>query len=367
MSTVLIARAPLRISFGGGGTDLPAYYEQHGGLVVSTTINYYTYAILTPGCSDDVQIIFANRRAIRQQSTCKDLIWDGDLRLPKAIACYFHIDSGLTVFLASQAPPNSGLGCSGSVAVTMIKALAFWCGLDLGPAEVAELACHIAIDKMKMPIGKQDQYAAAFGGLNCIRFSRKGVEVEPLKISRETREALERGLMLFFAGGSLHSASILHREEQASHKDEQAAISRLDAIKELGSEMCVALKKSDMAAFGELLHESWMEKRELTQDITNEFLDRCYQAARDSGAIGGKAIGAGGGGFMIFYCPEERQAAVTDALTAFGLQRQSFWLDTEGVQIMEVSSRPKAPMLRTMPSHRVSEGSGIRAAGWAKG
>lgn len=360
MSTVLIARAPLCISFGGGGTDLPAYYEQHGGLVVSTTISYYTYAILTPSRSDDVQITFAN-----QQSTCNDLIWDRYLSLPKAIACYFHIDGGLTVFLASQVPPSAGLGCSGSVAVTMVKALAFWCGLDLGPAEVAEMACHVAVDEMKMPIGKQDQYAAAFGGLNCIRFSSKGVVVEPLEVSLETREALERGLVLFFAGSSPHSASILHREEQASREDERATIDRLDAIKELGSEIHGALIKGDMAAFGELLHESWMKKREMTQDITNEFLDRCYQAARDNGAVGGKVTEAGGMGGMVFYCPEEHQAAVTDALEAFGLQRQFFWLDTDGVQIMEVSSRPMAPMFRMMPSHRASEESGVLVAAGA--
>jgi len=363
MSTVLIARAPLHISFGGDGTDLPSYYEQHGGLVISATISYYAYAILTPSGSDDVQIIFANHRAIHQQSTRKDLILDGDLRLPEAIACYFHIDGGLSVFLASQVSPGTGLGCSGSVAVTMVKALAFWCGLDLGAAEVAELACHIAIDKMKMPISKQDQYAAAFGGLNCIRFSSKGVVVELLEVSRETREALERGLMLFFAGNSLHSVPILHREEQASREDERAMFARLDAIEELGSEIHVALKKGDMVAFGELLHESWMKKRELTHGVTNEFLDQCYRAARDNGAMGGKVTGADGGEYMVFYCPEEHQAAVTDALAAFGLQRQFFWLDTDGVQIMEVSSRPRAPMLRMMPSHRVSERSDVWAAG----
>ena len=267
--------------------------------------------------------------------------------MPKAIACYFHVDGGLTIFLASQA-------------------LAFWCGLDLGAAEVAELACHIAIDKIKMPIGKQDQYAAAFGGLNCIQFSNKGVIVEPLEVSHETREALEKGLMLFFAGSSLRSASILCHEAQASRDNEQATITKLDAIKELSSGMRVALKKGNMTAFGELLHESWMKKRELTRDITNEFLDQCYQTARDKGAIGGKVTRAGSEGFMVFYCPEERQAAVTDALAALGLQRQSFWLDTDGVQIMEVSSRLRPPMLRTMPGHRAVEQADVQTVGEAR-
>ena len=347
MSAVLIARAPLRISFGGGGTDFPAYYERHGGSVVSTTISYYTYVILTPGWSDEIQIMSADYRAMCEWSTFEDLIWGGDLHLPQAIAQYFNIGGGLTIFLASQIPPGTGLGSSSSVAVAMIKALAFWCGLDLGPAEVAELACLIEIDKMKMPIGKQDQYAAAFGGLNCIRFSRDGVVVEPLKVSAETKQALENGLMLFFTGSSRQSSTILRQQERASREGEEATVARLDAIKELGLEIGSALERGDLEVFGELLHQSWMHKRELIQGITNEFLDQCYQAARDNGALGGKVTGAGGGGFMVLYCPPERQEVVTAALTALGLQRRSFELDADGVQVMEASPRPPAPAFRT--------------------
>jgi D-glycero-alpha-D-manno-heptose-7-phosphate kinase len=355
MSGVLITRAPVRISFGGGGTDLPAYYEQHGGMVVSTTISYYTYVILTPGWSDEIQIISADYRAMCEWSTCEDLIWDGDLYLPKAIAHYFNISGGLTIFLASQIPPGTGLGSSSSVAVTMIKALAFWCGLDLGPAEVAELACHIEIDKMRMPIGKQDQYAAAFGGLNCIQFNQDGVTVEPLRVSAETRHSLEQGLMLFFTGSSRQSSTILRHQEQASREGEQATIARLDEIKDLGVQIRNALERGDLEVFGELLHRSWMNKRELTQGITNPFLDECYQAARDNGALGGKVTGAGGGGFMMLYCPQEQQQAVTDALTALGLQRRSFELDTDGVQVMEASPRPPVPAFRTTPERAAVE------------
>jgi len=326
-------------------------------------ITYYTYVILTPGQSDEVQIIFADQRSGRRPPECDDYVWDTDLRLPKAIAQYFHITGGLTVFLACQAPPGAGLGCSSSVAVAMIKALAFWCGLDLGPAEVAELACHIEIDAVKMRVGKQDQYASAFGGLNCIHFSSKGVMVEPLQMPHEARESLEQNLMLFFAGSSLQSTSILHRQERASREDERETIARLDAIKALGSEMCAVLSQGDLTAFGELLHESWMNKRGLTHGISNEFLDRCYQAALDNGAIGGKVTGAGGGGHMIFLCPEARQPAVSDALTALGLQRRSFRIDADGVQVMEVSPRPGAPMLRMPSARRAAERLHIRVGG----
>lgn len=347
---MLIARAPVRISFGGGGTDLPAYYERYGGMVVSTTINYYFYTVLTPSRPGlGLQIISADYRAFGQRPTCEDLIWNGDLSLPKAITYYFNLRDGLTVFLASQVPPGTGLGSSGSVAVSIIKALAFWCGLDLGAAEVAELACYIEMEKMGMPVGKQDQYAAAFGGLNTITFSREGVIVDPLRVSSQTRETLERRLMLFFTGSSRQSSTILRRQKEASQKEDRGTIRRLDAIKELGLEICAVLQQGDLDTFAELLHQGWMEKRRLAEGITNPFLDQCYQTAREKGALGGKITGAGGGGFLMFYCPEERQEAVTEALTELGLQRRIFTFEDEGVQVLQAAPWPGPYMPYQIP------------------
>lgn len=344
---LIIARAPVRISFGGGGTDIPAYYEKHGGFVVSATINYYVYTILTPGQPDGVQIFSADYRSFTQRPICEDLIWDGDLSLPKAIVYYFNIRDGLTVFLASQVPPGTGLGSSGSVAVSMIKALAFWCGLDLGPKEVAELACFIEIHKLGMPVGKQDQYAAALGGLNCFTFLRDDVRVEPLRMPPQARQELERGLMLFFTGISRQSSTILKRQQEASRKGDRETIRRLTAIKELGQEIRRALENGDLWAFGELLHRSWLEKRRVTEGITNPELDRCYEVAREAGALGGKVTGAGGGGFLMLFCPPTHQDAVTEALVALGLQRRPFAFENEGVQIMQgipwTRSSPRYP------------------------
>jgi D-glycero-alpha-D-manno-heptose-7-phosphate kinase len=337
----------VRISFGGGGTDLPAYYQRHGGMVVSTTIDHYVYTMLTPAQHDGLQIVSADYGTLCEKPETEDLIWDGDLRLPKAITYYFNIRDGVSVFLASQVPPGTGLGSSGSVAVAMIKALAFWCGLDLGPAEVAELACYIEIQKMDMPVGKQDQYAAAFGGLNCITFAPSGVRVEPLRIARETRDALERRLMLFYTGASRQSSTILRRQSRASQEEDEATIRRLDAIKDMAHEMRAALETGELDDFGDLLHQSWLQKRELTEGITNTCLDECYQTARAQGAIGGKITGAGGGGFLLLYCPEERQEPVVRALEELHLQRRPFALEQEGVQVMEA-----VPCSRTEILHR---------------
>lgn len=338
---ILIARAPVRISFGGGGTDLPAYYTRYGGLVVSTTINYYVYTILTADNEESVQIVSADYRALCQRPTCEDLIWDGDLSLPKAITYYFGLNGGVNIFLASQVPPGTGLGSSGSVAVSMIKALAFWSGLDLDPAEAAELACYIEIEKMSMPVGKQDQYAAAFGGLNCITFSEKEVTVEPLSLPAETRDRLEERLMLFFTGTSRESSTILRRQREASQTGEEETLRRLDAIKVLGLEIRSALEEGDLDAFGELLHRSWIQKRGLAKGITNSFIDQCYATAREHGALGGKVTGAGGGGFLMLYCPVEQQEAVNGALSELGLQRRLFSFDDEGVQVMQaIAWRP---------------------------
>jgi len=281
---LLIARAPVRISFGGGGTDIPAYYERYGGMVVSTAINYYVYTILTPGQPDGVQIFSADYRSFTRRPICEDLIWNGDLSLPKAIVYYFNIRDGLTIFLASQVPPGTGLGSSGSVAVSMIKALAFWCGLDLGPREVAELACFIEINKLGMPVGKQDQYAAAFGGLNCFTFLRDEVRVEPLRMPPQARQELEQGLMLFFTGISRQSSTILKRQQEASRKGDRETIRRLTAIKELGQEIRRALENGDLWTFGELLHRSWLEKRQVAEGITNPELDRSDSSGGDGGS-----------------------------------------------------------------------------------
>jgi D-glycero-alpha-D-manno-heptose-7-phosphate kinase len=330
---MLISRAPVRISFGGGGTDLPSFYERYGGLVISTSINHYVYAILTPGNWNGVQIVSADYRTFWRQSL-DNLIWDGDLALPRAIVHEFGLEQGLDIFLASQVPPGTGLGSSGSVAVCLINGLAAWQGKSLSLSEVAEKACYIEIEKMGMPVGKQDQYASAFGGLNCITFTADGVTVEPVQLSEVAHRTLERRLMLFFTGSSRQSSSILRYQKQKGEEGDQRVIERLLAIKELGLAIRQALEAEDLDAFGELLHRSWLQKRSLAPNISNDSINQMYEVALSHGALGGKITGAGGGGFLLLYCHEVYQDAVTQALEATGLRRIGFSFDTSGAQVM---------------------------------
>lgn len=331
---LLIVRAPVRISFGGGGTDLPAYYEQFGGAVVNTAINRYIYTVLSTGSSDALQIISSDFSKFYRHDDDSALTIDDELGLAKAILREFGDYKGLDLFLASQIPPGTGLGSSGAVAVAMVKALTVRQGRTLGNAEIAEIACDIAINKMNLPSGKQDEYGSAMGGLNHIVFEKSGVTVTPVGLTPENLKALQRRVMLFYTGQSRNSRSILQKQTDASKVQNQSTLDRMHQIKALGTEMLSALEVGDLDAFGDLLHQSWLQKRGVVKDVSNDKIDEAYQLARDHGALGGKIAGAGGGGFMMLYSPEEKQNAITNALKNLGLNRMDFEFDLQGPQVL---------------------------------
>ncbi len=290
---MLIARAPMRISFGGGGTDLEAYYAKYGGLVVSTAINKYFYAIFTTDESDDLQVISADYRSLFRHSPYDDLFWDGDLALPKAVLHHFGIRRGINLFVASEVPPGTGLGSSSAAAVTMVRAISTLIEQPMIKQEVAELASYIEITKMGMPIGKQDQYAAACGGLNKITFTSQGVTVEPLNIESDVRQTLERRLMLFFTGSSRESTSILKHQRKSTEERDESVLQALHNIKRIAIDMQAGLDE-----FARLLDYSWREKRHLAPGLSTNRIDTSYQLALEHGASAGKITGAGGGGFL---------------------------------------------------------------------
>jgi D-glycero-alpha-D-manno-heptose-7-phosphate kinase len=331
---MLIARAPMRISFCGGGTDLEAYYAKYGGLVVSTAINKYFYAIITTDESDDLQVISADYRSLFRHSPYNDLFWNGDLALPKAILHHFGIRRGINLFVASEVPPGTGLGSSSAAAVTMVRAISTLLEQPLTKQQVAELASYIEISKMGMPIGKQDQYASAYGGLNKITFTSEGVTVEPVKIAPGVERTLERRLMLFFTGSSRESTSILKHQRKATQEQDESVLQALHNIKLMAVEVQACLERGDLDEFARLVHYSWQEKRRLVPALSTGFIDECYTLALEHGASAGKITGAGGGGFLLIYCQEQAQDAVTGALEDRGLKRMNFRFDHAGATVV---------------------------------
>lgn len=331
---LLIARAPVRISFGGGGTDLPAYYDQFGGAVLNTAINRYVYAVLSDGATDALQIISSDFRVFYRHTEDEALIPGGELGLAKAILQEFGDYAGLDLFLSSQVPPGTGLGSSGAVAVCMVTALAAWQGRQMNKIDIAELACDIGINRLKLPSGKQDEYGSALGGLNQVVFNTHETVVKPMDLPPALMDTLQSRILLFFTGKSRDSGNILRQQSNASQAKDPATLERMHRIKALGLDMVDSLNRRDLDAFGELLHQSWLQKRGVVNDISNDVIDQAYAAARDKGALGGKIAGAGGGGFMMLYCHEDRQAAVTQVLQDLSLSRMDFRFDFEGPQVL---------------------------------
>ena len=260
------------------------------------------------------------------------------LRLPKAILHEFGIDGGLSIFLASEVPPGTGLGSSSTVAVALVKALSTYVGRPMSRREIAELACRIEIDKLGEPIGRQDQYAAAFGGVNAIYFEAAGIEVERLEIPVQARRALEESLLLFFTGSSRRASQILCQQRESIRCREPAVLDSLHFMKAAASECREWLLAADIEGMGALLDHCWSEKKRLARGISNPQIDQWYEVARQHGALGGKVTGAGGGGFLLLVCPPERQAALTEALEREGLYRMDFHLEDAGAKVLTNTS-----------------------------
>lgn len=333
---MLIVRSPVRISFGGGGTDLPAYYEQYGGAVLSVAINKYFYTILGKRTDDRIQVISSDLRICETwEDISQKEILGSALEIPLAVLKELSFDFAVDLFLASEIPPGTGLGSSASVCVNILKTLAAYRQETLSKYELAEKAFYIARHVLQKHVGKQDEYAAAFGGLNYITFAPDGnTVVEPIQQDPALIRELESNLMLFFTGAAHNSWAILQEQEASTLRHSGSTVEALHEVKALGDLMRTALQEGQLHRFGELLHEAWQAKRRVSRKISSPHIDELYLLATQSGALGGKITGAGGGGFLLLYCEKENHAAVRDAMHEAGVREMTFGFDTQGALVV---------------------------------
>lgn len=333
---MLIVRSPVRISFAGGGTDLPAYYEQYGGAVLSTAINKYFYTILGTRSDHCIQIISSDLRVCESWRDLSAMNIEGSgLEIPVAVLKDLDYELNVDLFLASEIPPGTGLGSSASVCVNVLKTLTNYLQLPLSQHDLAERAFDIARNVLHRHVGKQDEYAAAFGGLNFIEFLADGsARVQPVDSDPAVLTELQNNLLLFFTGSAHYSWNILAEQEEATAQRSRESIEALHEIKDLAYRMCHALQRGDLRHFAAMLHEGWLAKKRVLSRISNPHIDAMYELATENGAIGGKITGAGGGGFLLLYCESPHQDRVRQALAARGLKEMTFGFDFQGAHVL---------------------------------
>jgi D-glycero-alpha-D-manno-heptose-7-phosphate kinase len=323
---MVISRTPLRVSFVGGGSDLVSFSSKHGGAVVSTTIDKYIYVIVTERFENDIRVSYSKTEIVDSVSELKHELVREAMRLA-------GLPRGIEVLTIADVPARgTGLGSSSAVAVGVLNALYAYQGILKSPAELAAEASYIEIDVLKKPIGKQDQYATAFGGLQLLRFGPgDDVDRDPVVLPNAARREIERNLMLFYTGTQRSAAKVLTEIDAASAT--KMTKRNLEQLRDLAYELFEELGKGNVDALGALLHKGWQRKRELG-GVTSARVDGWYDSALAAGAIGGKLLGAGGGGFMLFYVPRERHDAVRQALP--GLREVPLSLDSTGSRIVHI-------------------------------
>ena len=324
---MIITRSPLRISLGGGGTDLPSYYKKHSGFLIAAAIDRYVYITLHQTFVNDLIVKYSKLERVPSASQLQHPIIREAMKLVGIEGPYIELTS------MADIPAGTGLGSSGSFTTALLKALHAHKKNIIHPRDLAEQACHIEIDLLNEPIGKQDQYIAAFGGVTCFQFLPNGqVEAHPLKMDGETLYNLEDNLLLFFTGYSRSASNILKDQDEKSRQSNKDMIDNLHFVKDLGYQSQEALEIGDLEKFGQLMNVHWEHKKKRSGGMSNPDIDRWYNLAMENGALGGKLIGAGGGGFLMFYAHEKTK--LRHAMTQAGLKEVRFRFDFEGTKVV---------------------------------
>jgi D-glycero-alpha-D-manno-heptose-7-phosphate kinase len=324
---MIVSRTPFRLSLGGGGTDLPAYYTKHGGFFVSGAVNRYMHIVLNDRFEPGIRVSYSQTEIVQSADSIRHPIVRETLK---------HLDFKDRIEIVSLAdvPAATGLGSSGSFSVGLLNALYAHQRVIKTPEEVAEEACHIAMVRLHEPSGKQDEYAASLGGIRAYEVGRDGTVTPSLvKIGSETLDELEHGIMMFYTGIKRSANDILGSQRDKVASNDDGAVEKMHTIKSIGYESRKALEAGDLRRFGELLDDHWKVKRGVTDAMTTEGIDHWYALARKCGALGGKVVGAGGGGFLMLYCEEGRRE-VRAALAKEGLVEMKFRFDFEGSKVI---------------------------------
>lgn len=324
---MIITRSPLRITLGGGGTDLPSYYREHGGFLIAAAIDKYVYVTVMRPFTPGIFLKYSHLEQVNsidevEHRLIREALRELDFKTPQ-----------LEITTLADIPAGTGLGSSGSFTTALLKALHAHRRRLVHPAELAELACDIEMNRLAEPVGKQDQYIAAFGGVTCFTFHPDdSVVAEPLRMPMDALFDLEDNLLLFFTGFSRSAGSILADQKKRSEKHDAGMLANLHDVKELGFRSQQALLKADMPAFGALMHEQWEQKKRRSGGMSNSRIDEWYELGRQNGAIGGKLVGAGGGGFLLFYSEDHRR--LRNAMSKAGLEEVRFRFDFEGTKVL---------------------------------
>jgi D-glycero-alpha-D-manno-heptose-7-phosphate kinase len=327
---VIITRSPSRISLGGGGTDLPSYYRQHTGFVIAAAIDKYVYITLHQTFVDDLIIKYSQLERVRALDEIRHPLIREAFRLAGVEPRFLEIAS------MSDIPAGTGLGSSGSFTTALLHALHTLQRRILHKEELAQQACHLEIDVLKEPVGKQDQYIAAFGGITCFTFFPDDrVELQPVQVSPETLINLEENLILFFTGYSRSASQILEHQDQCSRENDKSMLENLHFVKELGYSSKKTLETGNLRQFADLMHVHWEHKKKRSPFMSNSAIDNYYELARANGAMGGKLIGAGGGGFLMFYT--EDKTRLRHAMRQAGLREVRMRFDFQGTTVVTQS------------------------------
>jgi D-glycero-alpha-D-manno-heptose-7-phosphate kinase len=333
------ARAPLRLSFGGGGTDVSPYADTRGGCVLNATISRYVYGTLVPKSERSIGFRSFDYGTVVYWTEETHFSFDGQMDLAKGVLKRFELDKlrseGFDLFVHADAPPNSGLGGSSTFTVALIGLFRELLGLPITSAGMAKLAYDIERNDVGIKGGRQDQYAAAFGGFNFMEFHGEDVVVTPLRLSDFLINELEYNLLLCYVG-SRETQPIIENQMEGTKAENAEPLAAMDRTKEIAIEMKRVLLRGDLDCFGELLHESWVHKKKTAPGITTPRIDELYEEARKAGAIGGKITGAGGGGHLLLYCPFNKRHIVRERLSAMDTRATDFRFDASGMQTWRV-------------------------------